>query len=95
MIASANQARIINRHKHLSIYNVVQIWPGQTVTCLHTNSPGHISTTLYNKEIVVLGGRKYEIVLKMQQHNGTIFTKISYEYIIWDICILQVLWSKS
>jgi hypothetical protein len=27
---------------------VVQIWPGQTVTCLHTNSPGHIWTTLYN-----------------------------------------------
>jgi hypothetical protein len=23
-------------------YKVVQIWPGQTVTCLHTNSPGHI-----------------------------------------------------
>jgi hypothetical protein len=29
------------------IYKVVQIWPGQTVTCLHTNSPGHIWTTLY------------------------------------------------
>ena len=27
-------------------YKVVQIWPGQTVTCLHTNSPGHIWTTL-------------------------------------------------
>jgi hypothetical protein len=27
---------------------VVQILPGQTVTCLHTNSPGHIWTTLYN-----------------------------------------------
>jgi hypothetical protein len=26
---------------------VVQIWPGQTVTCLHTNRPGHIWTTLY------------------------------------------------
>ena len=25
---------------------VVQIWPGQTVTCLHTNDPGHIWTTL-------------------------------------------------
>ena len=23
-------------------YKVVQIWPGQTVTCLHTNSPCHI-----------------------------------------------------
>jgi hypothetical protein len=28
-------------------YKVVQIWPGQTVTCLHTSSPGHIWTTLY------------------------------------------------
>ena len=28
-------------------YKVVQIWPGQTVTCLHTNRPGHIWTTLY------------------------------------------------
>jgi hypothetical protein len=28
-------------------YKVVQIWPGQTVTCLHKNSPGHIWTTLY------------------------------------------------
>jgi hypothetical protein len=30
-----------------SFYKVVQIWPGQTVTCLHTISPGHIWTTLY------------------------------------------------
>jgi hypothetical protein len=29
-------------------FKVVQIWPGQTVTCLHTNSPGHIWTTLYS-----------------------------------------------
>jgi hypothetical protein len=29
------------------MYKVVQIWPGQTVTCLHTISPGHIWTTLY------------------------------------------------
>ena len=28
-------------------YKVVQIWPGQTVSCLHTISPGHIWTTLY------------------------------------------------
>jgi hypothetical protein len=32
--------------EHISMYNVVQIWPGQTVTCLHTISPGHIWTTL-------------------------------------------------
>ena len=30
-----------------SMYKVVQIWPGQTVICLHTISPGHIWTTLY------------------------------------------------
>ena len=28
-------------------YKVVQIWPGQTVTCLHTNHPVHIWTTLW------------------------------------------------
>jgi hypothetical protein len=28
-------------------YKVVQIWPGQTVTCLHKISPGRIWTTLY------------------------------------------------
>jgi hypothetical protein len=30
------------------IYKVVQIWPEQTVTCLHTNNPSHIWTTLYH-----------------------------------------------
>jgi hypothetical protein len=30
-----------------TLYKVVQIWPGQTVTCLHAISPGHIWTTLY------------------------------------------------
>jgi hypothetical protein len=34
------------RHKRLT-YKVVKIWSGQTVTCLHTNSPGHVWTTLY------------------------------------------------
>jgi hypothetical protein len=29
------------------IYKVIQIWPGQTVTCLHKNRPGHIWTTVY------------------------------------------------
>jgi hypothetical protein len=33
-----------------STYKVVQIWPGQTVTSLHTISPGHIWTTLYIKK---------------------------------------------
>jgi hypothetical protein len=30
----------------IGLYKVVQIWPGQTVTSLHTNRPGHIWTTL-------------------------------------------------
>jgi hypothetical protein len=30
---------------------VVQIWPGQTVTCLLTNSPGHIWATLYKTDV--------------------------------------------
>jgi hypothetical protein len=34
-------------HGDIYIYKVVQIWPGQTVTCLHTNRPDHIWTTLY------------------------------------------------
>jgi hypothetical protein len=38
----------------LSKYKVVQIWPGQTVTCLHTSSPGHIWTTLYIKHLDTL-----------------------------------------
>jgi hypothetical protein len=37
-----------NTSKHWqNNYKVVQIWPGQTVTCLHTISPGDIWTTLY------------------------------------------------
>ena len=35
-----------------TMYKVVQIWPGQTVTCLHTNRPGHIWTTLYNQQFL-------------------------------------------
>jgi hypothetical protein len=42
------QALCRNQQMHLWItYKMVQIWPGQTVTCLHTNSPGHIWTALY------------------------------------------------
>jgi hypothetical protein len=38
---------LLTRRRRQHIYKVVQIWPGQTVTCLHTNSPSHIWTTLY------------------------------------------------
>ena len=40
------------RSKNNFSYKVVQIWPGQTVTCLYTNRPGHIWTTLY-KQLVL------------------------------------------
>jgi hypothetical protein len=36
----------------VEIYKVVYIWPGQTVTCLHTISPGHIWTTLYISNVL-------------------------------------------
>ena len=40
--------KYVNRLVEYTIkYKVVQIWPGQTVTCLRTNRPGHIWTTLY------------------------------------------------
>jgi hypothetical protein len=37
----------LNDQQNIMWYKVVQIWPGQTVTCLHTNRPGHIWTTVY------------------------------------------------
>jgi hypothetical protein len=36
-----------------NINKVVQIWPGKTVTCLHTSRPGHIWITLYIEKIAV------------------------------------------
>jgi hypothetical protein len=41
-----------------NIYKVVQIWPGQTVTCLHTISPGHIWTTLYIERTLILVSKR-------------------------------------
>jgi hypothetical protein len=44
-------------------YRVVQIWPGQTVTSLHTISPGHIWTTLYiNSRNIMCPGSKFQEV---------------------------------
>jgi hypothetical protein len=54
---SAVYLTIITEAKILRTYKVVEIWPGQTVTCLHTNSPGHIWTTLYITGFCV---RKFE-----------------------------------
>jgi hypothetical protein len=49
---------------------VVQIWPGQTVTSLHTISPGHIWTTLYLDSIT--------ICWRNAQKNDTDSCKINY-----------------
>jgi hypothetical protein len=38
---------LLNCRLSLFLYKVFQIWAGQTMTCLHTISPGHIWTTLY------------------------------------------------
>jgi hypothetical protein len=38
-------ARALTHIQTNMLYEVVQIWSGQTVTCLHTNRPGHLWTT--------------------------------------------------
>jgi hypothetical protein len=58
---------------------VVQIWPGQTVTCLHTNSPGHIWTALYIENV--------NIIMTQQ---GTVFPFCVKDYTLWDsVCPLR------
>jgi hypothetical protein len=54
-----------------SMYKVVQIWPGQTVTSLHTLSPGHIWTTVYipNEDVAT------ETVIKC--YGGLVFIQFS------------------
>jgi hypothetical protein len=54
-----SELRKLCAQPHGVIYKVVQIWPGQTVTCLHTNRPGHIWTTLYKKHRNVVKLRVY------------------------------------
>jgi hypothetical protein len=70
-------------------YKVVKIWPGQTVTCLHTNSPGHIWTTLYMRCFA-----DFEIfVVLFCDSNALAFVTTQLPYIyIWasrlsDICL--------
>jgi hypothetical protein len=50
------------------MYEVVQIWPGQTVTCLHTISPGHIWTTLY-KNLQIGKTQLYNSYLLVNPHK--------------------------
>jgi hypothetical protein len=57
-------------------YKVVQIWPGQTVTCLHTNRPGHIWTTLYSLPIT-----RNKSVLFFANYLSTVSSKS-------NVCIL-------
>jgi hypothetical protein len=47
-------------------YKVVQIWPGQTVTCLHTKRPGHIWTTLYLRKCRIRTTKKRYIIFIRQ-----------------------------
>jgi hypothetical protein len=57
------------------MYKVVQIWPAQTVTCLHTNSPGHIWTTLYlysNITLEMLHFAYFHAVWRMVSYFGRI-----------------------
>ena len=51
-----------------SKYKVVQIWTGQTVTCLHTNSTGHIWITLYfHKHQNLVGLRRRRSMFSARQ----------------------------
>ena len=75
-------------------YKVVQIWPEQTVTCLHTISPGHIWTTLYfitkdsKKKGNVQGGSN------MTGTNCDLFThKSSRSYLNHLVFIVRFSWS--
>jgi hypothetical protein len=67
----------ISSLQSLLIYKVVQIWPGQTVTCWHTNSPGHIWTTLYLPFILILS---FHLPLVMERY--LIFNIASYCFVI-------------
>jgi hypothetical protein len=69
--------------QHSWKYKVVQIWPGQTVTCLHTNSPGHIWTTLYKQQettynsrlVIVHNHRSLSILLRLLTSTLTCIMK--------------------
>jgi hypothetical protein len=69
-LQSSIPTRCLKSYFKIGKYKVVQIWQGQTVTCLHTNNPGHIWTTLCNwleiyeelrtlKDIILIQGVLY------------------------------------
>jgi hypothetical protein len=54
---------------YFQLYKVVQIWPGQTVTCLHTNRPGHIWITLYSTKQLELMIQTLAKSWNLGEHN--------------------------
>jgi hypothetical protein len=73
---------------------LVQIWPGQTVTCLHTNSPGHIWTTLYEhqhhcREDIFSQGTSFCILISRK--NFVLYVFFIYMFVVavkWRPCTL-------
>jgi hypothetical protein len=67
---------------YIYMYKVVQIWSGQTVTCLHTNRPGHIWTTLYNNLINVhyIGLRTNDRLISIRKMRTLIAQINTYSY---------------
>ena len=55
-----------------SLHKVVQIWPGQTVTCLRTISPGHIWTTFH--QTMLLWWVCTKTLVEWQPYLGTTAT---------------------
>jgi hypothetical protein len=69
------------------MYKVVQIWPGQTVTCLHTNSPGHIWAILYLKNLLctlMLGNSVWHFWEKKRQLK-LCYLQLSYLYVTFVV----------
>jgi hypothetical protein len=82
---------IFRESNQIITYKVVQIWPGQTVTCLHTNRPGHIWTTLYNRSWQVFlrhhsihnypAKYLFQSVLSVQRYNSEGFATLTDIYL--------------
>jgi hypothetical protein len=60
------------------MYTVVQIWQGQTVTCLHTNRLGHIWTTLYFQCVTEPRTKKAHRTVKLELHAFSPSTEVNY-----------------
>jgi hypothetical protein len=75
-----------SKYPNTNKYKVVQIWPGQTVTSLHTISPGHIWTTLYYSD----RGES----LKTDERNQSVTEEllISNYVVLWLIVLARNCW---